>query len=128
MIGAMARHRVQVLRAGGKTLRPIAAETGISLRSVKRIVGESSIAEPDDVVSAKARGVGRPSLAEPYRDRIADVLAAEPKLPTIEILADTLGATSEERFEDLGVAVDQRRLVRHPGTHDGLGLRLAVPA
>jgi transposase len=86
MIGAMARHRVQVLRAGGKTLRRIATETGISLRSVKRIVHESSIEEPADVVSARARGVGRPSLVEAYRDRIADVLAAEPKLPTIEIL------------------------------------------
>jgi len=86
MIGAMARHRVQVLRAGGKTLRRIAAETGISLRSVKRIVRESSIAAPGDVVSARARGVGRPSRVEAYRDRIADVLAAEPKLPTVEIL------------------------------------------
>jgi len=86
MIGAMARHRVQVLRAGGKTLRRIATETGISLRSVKRIVHESSIEAPGDVVSARARGVGRPSLVEAYRDRIADVLAAEPTLPTIEIL------------------------------------------
>jgi transposase len=86
MIGAMARHRVQVLRAGGKTLRRIATETGISLRSVKRIVRESAIAEPADVVSAKARGVGRPSLVEAYRDRIVEVLAAEPKLPTVEIL------------------------------------------
>src|SRR5213594_4406611 len=86
MIGAMARHRVQVLRAGGKRLRRIAAETGISLRSVKRIVGESAIEEPGDVESAKARGVGRPSPIELYRDRIVDVLAAEPKLKTIEIL------------------------------------------
>lgn len=86
MIGAMARHRVQVLRAGGKPLRRIAAETEISLRGVKRIVRESSIEEPGDVVSARARGVGRPSLVEAYRERIADVLAAEPKLPTIEIL------------------------------------------
>src|SRR5437867_1384098 len=86
MIGAMARHRVQVLRAGGKRLRRIAAETGISLRSVKRIVGESAIEEPGDVESAKARGVGRPSPIELYRDRIGDVLAAEPKLKTIEIL------------------------------------------
>ena len=31
MIGAMARHRVQVPRAGGKTLRRTAAETGIPL-------------------------------------------------------------------------------------------------
>jgi transposase len=86
MIGAMARHRVQVLRAGGKRLRRIAAETGISLRSVKRIVRESSIAEPGDVRSAKARGVGRPSQVEAYRDRLVEVLAAEPKLPTVEIL------------------------------------------
>ena len=95
MIGAMARHRVQVLRAGGKTLRRIAAETGISLRSVKRIVHESSIAEPGGVVSARARGVGRPSLVEAYRERIADMLAAEPKLPTLEIL---------HRLRDLGYA------------------------
>jgi transposase len=82
----MARHRVQVLRAGGKTLRRIATETGISLRSVKRIVGESRIAEPDDVATAKARGVGRPSLIETYREQIGAVLAAEPTLPTVEIL------------------------------------------
>jgi transposase len=86
MIGAMARHRVQVLRAGGKTLRRIATETGISLRSVKRIVRESAIAEPADVASARARGVGRPSLVDAYRDRIVEILAADPKLPTIEIL------------------------------------------
>ena len=82
----MARHRVQVLRAGGKKLRRIAAETGLSLRSVKRIVGEAAIEEPGDVASAKARGVGRPSVVEEYRERIVDVLAAEPKLKTLEIL------------------------------------------
>ena len=77
---------MQVLRAGGQTLRRIAAETGIALRSVKRIVRESAIEDPGDVATARARGVGRPSLVEEYRDRIVDVLAAEPKLKTIEIL------------------------------------------
>jgi len=86
MIGAMARHRVQVLRAGGKTLRRIATETGIPLRTVKRIVAEPTIAAPGDVASAQERGVGRPSVVEEYRDRIAAVLAAEPKLPTVEVL------------------------------------------
>jgi transposase len=86
MIGAMARHRVQVLRAGGKTLRRIASETGIPLRSVKRIVCEPAIEAPGDVASALERGVGRPSVVEAYRDRIAAVLAAEPKLPTVEVL------------------------------------------
>ncbi len=57
MIGAMARHRVQVLRASGMTLRRIASETGIPLRSVKRIVKEAAIEEPGEVASAKERGV-----------------------------------------------------------------------
>lgn len=86
MIGAMARHRVQVLRAGGKTLRRIATETGIPLRSVKRIVAEPAIEAPGDVVTAQERGVGRPSVVEDYRERIAAVLEAEPKLPTVEVL------------------------------------------
>jgi transposase len=86
MIGAMARHRVQVLRAGGKTLRRIATETGIPLRTVKRIVQEPLIEAPGDVASAQERGVGRPSVVEEYRDRIAAVLATEPKLPTVEVL------------------------------------------
>lgn len=82
----MARHRVQVLRAGGKRLRRIATETGIPLRSVKRIVRESAIEQPGDVATAAERGVGRPSVVEAYRERIGAVLAAEPKLPTVEVL------------------------------------------
>ncbi len=86
MIGAMARHRVQVLRDSGMTLRRIATETGIPLRSVKRIVKEPAIEAPGDVATALERGVGRPSVVEAYRERIAAVLAAEPKLPTVEVL------------------------------------------
>ena len=71
MIGAKARHRVQVLRAGGKPLRRIATETGIPLRSVKRIVQEPLIEAPGDVASAQQRGVGRPSVVDRYRERIA---------------------------------------------------------
>ena len=86
MIGAMARHRMQVLRAGGKTLRRIAAETGIALRSVKRIVREPAIEQLEAVPSALERGVGRPSVVARYRERIVAVLAAEPRLPTVEVL------------------------------------------
>jgi transposase len=86
MIGAMARHRVQVLREAGLTLRRIATETGIPLRSAKRIVREPRIAEPGDVATALERGVGRPSVVERHREAIVAVLAAEPKLPTVEVL------------------------------------------
>ena len=86
MIGAMARHRVQVLRAAKQTLKQIVAATGVSPSSVQRIERERPIEEPADLVQARGRGVGRPSVVGPWRDRLAAVLAAEPRLPTVEIL------------------------------------------
>src|SRR5213594_3676996 len=86
MIGAMARHRVQVLRAARKTLKQIVAETGVSQSSVQRIERERAIEQPGDLLQASERGVGRPSVVEPFRERLAAVLEAEPGLPTMEIL------------------------------------------
>jgi hypothetical protein len=67
------------------TLRRIASETGIPMRSVKRIVNEPTIEEPDDATSAKQRGVGRPSVVDPFHDQLVVVLAAEPTPRTVEI-------------------------------------------
>src|SRR5205814_503666 len=39
-----------------------------------------------DLLQAGERGVGRPSVVEPWRARLVAVLAAEPALPTMEIL------------------------------------------
>jgi transposase len=86
MIGAMTRHRVQVLIAAGKTVRQISEETGLSRRSIKRIEGEPAIADPADLWTAKQRGVGRPSIVAPWRASLLALLAAEPQLPTVEIL------------------------------------------
>jgi transposase len=86
MIGAMERHRVQVLRAAGMTQQRIAAEAGISERSVRTICAESTIEELIDVVRARERGVGRPSVVELFREPLAAVLEAEPRLKTVELL------------------------------------------
>lgn len=86
MIGAMARHEVQVLRAAGKTLKETAVAVGVSQRSVQRIELERPLETVADLLQARARNVGRPSVAEPFRERVAAVLAAEPTLPTMEIL------------------------------------------
>ena len=86
MIGAMARHSVQVLRGAGKTLKQIVAETGVSQRSVQRIELERPLETIADLLQAGPRGVGRPSVAGPWRERVVAVLAAEPALPTMEIL------------------------------------------
>ncbi len=86
MIGAMARHRVQVLRGAGKTLKQVVAAAGVSQSSVQRIEREPPLVTVADLLQTGPRGVGRPSVAEPWRDRVAAVLAAEPALPTVEIL------------------------------------------
>ena len=86
MIGPMARHRVQVLREAGMKLRRIAAETGISYRSVKRIVRERGVERPEPEAETAERSVGRPSVVGPWRERLAAVLAGDPELKTIEIL------------------------------------------
>src|SRR6266576_3543108 len=86
MIGAMTRHRVQVLRAAGMTLEQVVAKTGVSQSSVQRIEREPAIEAPADLPLAVDRGVGRPSVVEEWRERLAAVLAAEPELKTVEIL------------------------------------------
>src|SRR5262245_17047726 len=86
MIGAMARLRVQVLRAAGMTLKQVAAKTGLSQSSVQRIEREPVIGAPEDLVQVLDRGVGRPSVVEEYRERLAAVLNAEPELKTVELL------------------------------------------
>ena len=82
----MARHRVQVFRAAGLPRTRIAGIEGISERSVRTICGEAPVEDPRDVGQACERGVGRPSVVEEWRERVATVLAAEPTLPTVEIL------------------------------------------
>jgi len=51
MIGAVARHRVQVLRAAGKTLKQVVAATRVSQSSVQGIEREGPIEAPGDVAA-----------------------------------------------------------------------------
>jgi transposase len=82
----MTRHQVQVLRAAGKTLKQTAVEAGVSQSSVQRIESEPRIETPEDLLAARERGVGRPSVVGPWRDQMVALLEAEPELPTVEIL------------------------------------------
>ncbi len=86
MIGAMARHRIQVLRAAGWTQRAIATGTGISERTVRTICQEPAIDEADPASLTRQRQIGRPSVVEPFRARLVALLEAEPRLKTVEVL------------------------------------------
>jgi len=87
VIGAMTRHEIQILRAVGMAQAAVAAKTGTSERSVRRIEREAPVATSDTAALVRAKGVGRPSIAAPWTERIAQWLAEEDgALPGVELL------------------------------------------
>ena len=86
MLSMLKRHEVQRLRAAGMTQRQAAEAAGVSVPSVKRIDREAAVASADDRGAHRARRIGRPSKAEPFRKVIADALDQEPDLLGVELL------------------------------------------
>jgi transposase len=86
MIEMLKRHEVQVLRRAGHTWKAIAALSGVSVRTVRRIAAETEITTIDNAAERARREVGRPSTAEAYRDVLVQALTEEPTLRTVELL------------------------------------------
>jgi transposase len=86
MINMLTRHAIQVLRKAGHTQAEVATLTGVSEREVRRVEREPAVENLDLPAERERRGIGRPSKAEPFRQRIVDLLAQEPNLLTVEIL------------------------------------------
>ena len=80
MIERLKRHEVQVLRRAGHTWKEIAALSGVSVRTVRRIAAETEITTIDNAAERARREVGRPSKAEAYRDVLVQALTEEPTL------------------------------------------------
>jgi transposase len=81
VIDAMTRHEIQILRAAGIPEQAVAQQTGVSVRSVERIIKEPPVR--DRIRTAR---VGRPSLTTGWADRIAGWLAEDRTLPGMELL------------------------------------------
>jgi hypothetical protein len=86
MIDMLKRHEVQVLRRAGHTWKEIAALSGVSVRTVRRIAAETAIATIDNAAELARRQVGRPSKADDYRDVLVQALTEEPTLRSVELL------------------------------------------
>ena len=81
------RLSVQVLRKAGLPVEQVAQQVGVSPRSVKRIAKEPSVASLSRGPSPRSRGAGRPSTVEAFRPVVTELLAADPSLPTMELLS-----------------------------------------
>jgi transposase len=86
MIDMLKRHEVQVLRRAGHTWKEIAALSGVSVRTVRRIAAETDITTIDNAAERVRRQVGRPSKADEYREVLMTALTEEPTLRSVELL------------------------------------------
>ena len=86
MIDMLKRHEIQVLRRAGHSQIEVATLAGVSRRSVQRVDTEATVTQIDAAREREMRGIGRPATAEPFRSVIAEILAQEPALLSVEIL------------------------------------------
>ena len=86
MIDMLTRHAIQVLRLAGHEQADVARLVGVGVRTVRRVEGESDVTQIDDAKERVRRAIGRPAKAEPFRSIVAEILAREPDLLSVEIL------------------------------------------
>jgi transposase len=86
MLGMLKRHEIKVLVKAGHSRAEVAKLSGVSVRSVKRIVKEADIAHVDDAVERRQRAIGRPSVVQDFRKLVAEVLEEKPDLMSVEVL------------------------------------------
>jgi transposase len=86
MIEMLKRHEIQVLRRAGHTWKEVAALSGVSARTVRRIAAETAVTTIDNAAERARREVGRPSTSEVYREVLVQALTEEPTLRSVELL------------------------------------------
>ena len=86
MIDMLKRHEIQVLRRARHTWTEVAALSGVSIRTVRRVAAEAAVTTVDNAVERARRAVGRPSKAEAYRDVVVQALTEDGALKSVELL------------------------------------------
>ena len=86
MIDMLKRHAIQVLRQAGHAQAEVARLVGVGLRSVRRVDAEPDVTYVDEAKERERRAIGRPAKAEPFRPLVAEILAGDPDLLSVEIL------------------------------------------
>jgi hypothetical protein len=90
MLPLLERHEIQVLLSVDMPLTKIAERVGVSVATVKCVRKESSVEHADDAAEHRRRGIGRPSKAARFTERVQTWLAEDALLPTQELLRRAL--------------------------------------
>jgi transposase len=86
MLRMIDRHAVHALLVAGQSTKEIAAQFGVSRRTIQRVAKEPPVTEADDAEARQRRGVGRPALDDATRIRLGDLLVGDPEAPPLEHL------------------------------------------
>src|SRR5262249_26448832 len=86
MIDMLKRHEIQVLRRAAHTWSEIAALSGVSEKTARRIAAENPITDVDNPGERERRQVGRPGKAAAYREVLVKALTEEPEVRSVELL------------------------------------------
>jgi hypothetical protein len=82
----MTRHEIQVLRAVGMPQGAVAAKTGVSVDSVRRIERDAPVETGETAALIHTHRVGRPSAVSPWAAQITTWLTEDRRLPGVEVL------------------------------------------
>jgi transposase len=85
MLTLLERHKIQVLLDAAFKPAEVAKRTGFSVDTVRCVEREAAVTHTDDKLERQQRRVGRPSLAAPFSDKVANWLHEDPELPTQEL-------------------------------------------
>lgn len=91
MFPLLKRHEIQVLLEAGFPPTEVAERAAVSLDTVQRVRDEPKVSHVDDAAERRSRGIGRPSKAAPFADRVREWLTEEPDLPSQELLRRAIG-------------------------------------
>lgn len=86
VVTLLKRHEVQVLLHAGLEQARVSEVADVAVRTVQRIAQESAVEHIDDEAERAHRRIGRPSIAEPFRQFVKDLLGEQPGVMSVEIL------------------------------------------
>src|SRR5438552_11808318 len=86
MLNALKRYEIQLLVAVGHTQAEVARFAGVDERTVRRVLREAPVMITASVVEDAGRAVGRPSIVEPYRAFVQEIVKQDPALLSVEVL------------------------------------------
>jgi len=86
MLRMIDRHAVHALLKAGQSTKQIAAQYGVTRRTIQRIAKEPPVDDADDGAARRLRGIGRPAVAEQVRVRLRDLITADREAPPLEHL------------------------------------------